>query len=294
VDRLLLHRSAGPFRGPRGPERERLSSSSGGGLADPAHVREQYADASRLDARVAIYERFSESRESWPEWLLARLAIAPGERVLDAGAGSGRLWRVDSRPLPAGVRLVLADLSAEMLREARVRLAAPHRAVGLVHARIERMPFAEASFDVAVASHVLYHVPDRAAALRELRRVLRAGGRLFVATNESAHLEELRALVERFRLLEARIMVGRDPSFFDLERAAAEMAAELGPPRIHRRRDVLRVTDAAPLVAYVRSLLPRGARQRELAELAHHVEREIERSGELTIGVAVGAVEVSR
>jgi SAM-dependent methyltransferase len=265
-----------------------------GDLADPAHVREQYADASRLDARVAIYERFSESRESWPQWLLARLAIAPGERVLDAGAGSGRLWRETAQPLPEGVRLVLADLSAEMLREARARLAAPPFAAGLVTARIERMPFAEASFDVAVASHVLYHVPDRAAALRELRRVLRFGGRLFVATNESSHLEELRRLVDRFGLVEARVMVGRDPSFFDLDRAAEEVAAQLGPPRIHRRRDVLRVTEAATLVAYVRSLLPRGVRERELAELARHVEREIERAGALSIGVAVGAVEVTR
>ena len=75
------------------------------GLADPEHVREQYGDASRLDARVAIYERFSESRESWAEWLLARLALAPGERVLDAGAGSGRLWRECGERVPRGVRV---------------------------------------------------------------------------------------------------------------------------------------------------------------------------------------------
>jgi SAM-dependent methyltransferase len=215
--------------------------------------------------------------------------------VLDAGAGPGRLWREGARRVPAGVRIVLADLSAEMLREARARLAAPRPfAAGLVTARIERLPFAEASFDVAVASHVLYHVADRAAALRELRRVLRPGGRLFVATNESTHLEELRRLVDRFGLVEARVMVGRDPSFFDLDRAAEELAAQLGAPRVHRRRDVLRVTEAGILVAYVRSLLPAGARERELAELARHVELEIQRAGALSIGVAAGAVEAMR
>jgi hypothetical protein len=73
-----------------------------------------------------------------------------------------------------------------------------------------------------------------------------------------------------------------------------EVGAQRGPPRVHRRRDVLRVTEAATLVAYVRSLLPRGVRERELAELARHVEREIERAGALSIGVAVGAVEVTR
>ena len=154
------------------------------------------------------------------------------------------------------------------------------------------MPLRSGCFDVAVASHVLYHVPDRAAALRELGRVLRPGGRLFVATNESSHLEELRALVDRFGLVEARLMVGRDPTFFDLDRAAEEVAAVLGPPVVHRRRDVLRVTDAGTLVAYVRSLLPVGVREREMAELAGYVEREIARAGAIPIGVAVGAVEV--
>ena len=107
-------------------------------------------------------------------------------------------------------------------------------------------------------------------------------------------LQELRVLVDRFGLTEARLMVGRDPTFFDLDRAAEEVAERLGPPRVHRRRDVLRVTEAAPLVAYVRSLLPEGVRTRELAELSAHVEREIERAGAISIGVAVGAVEVRR
>ena len=97
-----------------------------------------------------------------------------------------------------------------------------------------------------------------------------------------------------YGLTEARLMVGRDPTFFDLDRAAEEVAERLGPPRVHRRRDVLRVTEAAPLVAYVRSLLPEGVRTRELAELSAHVEREIERAGAISIGVAVGAVEVRR
>jgi ubiquinone/menaquinone biosynthesis C-methylase UbiE len=267
-------------------------------------VREQYGDASRLDARVALYERFSESRETWMEWLFARLRLAPGERVLDAGAGSGRLWRECGARVPRGVRVVLADLSLGMLEEARGKLAggggeaegaaalAPTYA--FAGARIEHLPFVDARFDVALASHVLYHVPDRAAALRELWRVLRPGGRLFVATNESSHLGELRALVDRFGLTEARILVGRAPAFFDLDRAAEEMGALLGPPHVHRRRDVLRVTDAGVLVAYVRSLLPEGVRTREMAELATHVEQEIAREGAIRIGVAVGAVEVER
>src|SRR5262245_8451488 len=193
------------------------------------------------------------------------MALAPCERVLDAGSGHGRLWRAEDVGSPGRLRLVLADLSPGMLSEARTRL----RGVRLAAARIEILPFADRSFDVAVASHVLYHLRDRPAALAELQRVLRPGRRVFVATNESTHLAELRELVDRFALGEALLYVGRDPGFFDLDSAAREVGARFGPVRVHRRRDRLRVTEAAPLVAYVRSMLPTDAdREAELGELA--------------------------
>jgi hypothetical protein len=115
-----------------------------------------------------------------------------------------------------------------------------------------------------------------------------------VATNEWTHLAELRDLVRRFGLGEWLLYVGRDPRFFALDEAAEEVAARFGPVRVHRRRDVLRVTDPAPLVAYVRSMLPAGSHEAELAALAAHVAGEIASAGSLPLGVAVGAVEASR
>ncbi len=257
-------------------------------------MREQYGDASRLDARVAIYERFGSTAQSWQEWLLERMALAPGERVLDLGSGPGRLWRARRARAPDRLRLVLADLSPGMLVEARARLAGAALEARLIGARAEALPFAAGAFDVAIASHLLYHVPDRPAALAELKRALRPGGRLFVATNACDHLAELRELVERFELGEALLAIGRDPAFFALDAAEREVGALFGAVRVHRRSDVLRVTEAAPLLAYVRSLLPAGAREAELAALAAHVEREIARRGSLPVRVAAGAVEASR
>jgi hypothetical protein len=125
--------------------------------------------------------------------------------------------------------------------------------------------------------------------------VLRPGGRLFVATNEWTHLAELRELVERFGIGEALLYVGRDPKLFDLDRAEEEVAARFGAARVHRRGDVLRVTEPGLLVAYVRSLLPGpAAREAELAALAAHVQEEIARRGAFHIRVAAGAVEAFR
>lgn len=124
--------------------------------------------------------------------------------------------------------------------------------------------------------------------------MLRPAGRLFVATNGATHLAELRELVRRFALGDALLYVGRDPRFFSLDDAEREVAALFGPARVHQRREVLRVTEAAPLVAYVRSMLPAGAREAELAALGAHVAREIAERGCFALGVAVGAVEARR
>lgn len=190
--------------------------------------------------------------------------------------------------------MVLADLSRAMLEEARARLRGGPLAPGLAAADAVRLPFGDEVFDAAVASHVLYHVPDRSAALVELHRVLRPGGRVLVATNGAEHLFELRELLARFGL-GGVLYVGRGPEHFDLETAALEVAAVFGDARVHHRRDVLAVTDTAPLVRYVRSLLPAGAAQDgALGRFSEHVERAIARAGSLGVRVAAGAIEAVR
>jgi len=73
------------------------------------------------------------------------------------------------------------------------RAAAP--AAALTVADAQRLPLADGVADLALAPHMLYHVPDRAAAAAEFRRVTRPGGQVLVVLNGSDHLAELRALL---------------------------------------------------------------------------------------------------
>jgi len=265
------------------------------GLAHPDHVREQYRDASRLDTRVGLYERFASEEEPWYRWLLRQLAPEAGERILDVGAGSGGIWREGQEALPSDLRVALLDRSPAMLSDARTRgtqtdLAVAGDAVAL--------PFRDDGFDALLAAHMLYHVRDRAAAFRELRRVLRPGGRLCVATNDWTHLIELREFASRFGLGGALFAPGRSPGEFDLESAAAEIHASFGPVRVERRRVRLEITEAAPLVAYVRSVLPESESGEEadpfesgLVEFRREVERYIERSGSFETVASAGVVQ---
>lgn len=105
----------------------------------------------------------------------------PAARVLDAGCGGGRPLAELARRMPAA-SIIGTDLAPELLRLARRRIAGLPN-VEVRHADLTCLPFSAGEFDVAVASHVLGHVPRTVsrAILGELARILAPGGLLFAA-----------------------------------------------------------------------------------------------------------------
>jgi SAM-dependent methyltransferase len=113
--------------------------------------------------------------------VLQTLALRPGERALDIGTGPGLLAHEMAAVLGSGGRVDGVDLSESMLAIAGRREPAAGAAPVELHqvASLE-LPFADASFDVAVSTQVYEYVEDMPGALAEARRVLRPGGRMVV------------------------------------------------------------------------------------------------------------------
>ena len=128
-----------------------------------------------------------ESRASNPGYLwgvravLARLAIQPGERILEVGAGSGALARDLARQTAGQNPIVAADINVHFLAEARLiaREEGLEKAIEFESGNAERLPFDDANFDVVFTSTVLEEC-DADQAIRELHRVLKPGGRAAV------------------------------------------------------------------------------------------------------------------
>jgi ubiquinone/menaquinone biosynthesis C-methylase UbiE len=109
------------------------------------------------------------------------LAPQPGERLLEVGPGTGYYTLDAAGWVSPGGSIEILDLQPEMLAHTTGRAA--ERGIDNIsptEADATRMPFEDESFDGAFLTAVLGEIPDQEAALRELRRVLKPGGRLVV------------------------------------------------------------------------------------------------------------------
>ena len=126
-------------------------------------------------------------------YAVRRLAVEPGERVLEVGVGTGL-----TLPLyPEGCHVTGIDISEPMLERARARLeslARPRIDLRVMDAR--RLQFPDGTFDKVFAPYVISVVPDPDKVLAEMRRVCRPGGTVMVV-NRFGSPNRLLAAVER-------------------------------------------------------------------------------------------------
>jgi arsenite methyltransferase len=113
-------------------------------------------------------------------WTMGRLS--PGERVLDLGSGGGTDSLVAAQMVGPDGSVTGIDMTPEMLAKARSATTAMGAGnVEFVESEAERLPFADASFDVVISNGVIDLIPDKDAVFAELHRVLVPGGRMQIA-----------------------------------------------------------------------------------------------------------------
>ena len=111
--------------------------------------------------------------------LVAAAALRPGERVLDAACGTGIVARLAAARVGSEGSVAGVDITPGMLGVARA--VTSRFPIRWYETSVEAMPLSDRSFDVVFCQLGLMFVPDKAAALREMRRVLVPGGRIYVS-----------------------------------------------------------------------------------------------------------------
>jgi SAM-dependent methyltransferase len=187
--------------------------------------------ARSFDAVAAEYELH---RPEYPTaalaWADERLDLGPGRRVLDVGAGTGKLTR---GLIELGARVVAVEPGPAML--ARLRQAVPEAEA--YSGSAEAIPLPDASVDAAVAGQA-YHWFDPVLAVPELHRVLRPGGGVALFWNWWDLRDPLQARLAKLLGLAPRASFGAlpgEPHFAELERTTVESVRETTPDALVSR-----------------------------------------------------------
>lgn len=228
-------------------------------------LKSQYQDAGNISARIRLHRDFSINKQGWFPWIFEQCALTPGMCVLELGCGNGALWTENMGRLPADIQVVLSDISEGMIRDAR-------RAVleGLKEAAVpvsskpaetvfsfetfdcHTIPYEDASFDLVVANHLLFYCEDIELVCREVKRVLKPGGRFICSTYGSAHMKEITHLVQSF---DSRIVLAAENLYdrFGLENGGAMLNKVLDEVSMVRYEDEIRISEPEPLLEYILS-----------------------------------------
>lgn len=151
-------------------------------MDDIQTLHTQYSTEERLETRRAVWHPGPEGNPSTAA--LDAILSVNAHRVLELGSGTGA-FAARLAAIPT-MRVKATDMSRRMVEVAQ------SRGLDAEVVNAQDLPYADESFDAVAALWMLYHVPDRAAALSEVRRVLRPGGIFVAITVGNDHLADLR------------------------------------------------------------------------------------------------------
>lgn len=259
-----------------------------------------YGTAEALNIRIETHRRYSTAPMQLADWALALLPTSGQEVIFDAGCGSGNFLLPLAKKVTRG-RAVALDLSRGVMQEAIETAQQEGLPITFLVGDAEELPFADKTFDMVMANHMLYHVPDIPRAIGELYRTLKKDGWFLATTNSQTTMEELDSLHLRALGVSDR-RLERPDDRFSLENGERFLRRHFPEVGMHPFPDSLEFTEAEPLLRYYASgpiyRNVDGIYNPELpAEELNHcyetmrqlVEKEIEEKGKFVVSKLSGA-----
>ena len=211
---------------------------------------EQYKNASNLDIRIGLHQKYSQNPQPWFEWIYEQLNLKEKDEVLELGCGTGELWK--NKNLPKDVHVTLSDQSQGMVKDARNYVGEGKGQISYQTIDCRQIPKENHSFDKVIANHVLFYLDDRQQVFNEIKRVLKQNGIFICSTYGSSHMQEITQLIKDF---DERITLSDHKLYdvFGLENGEEQLKKVFSQVKEVDYEDELLVDQPEPLISYILS-----------------------------------------
>lgn len=249
--------------------------------------RTQYMNAGNISARINLHAMYSVNKKGWFCWLYEQCDVKPGMKILELGCGDGRFWVDNAENVKKILSMTdnnkeymeinITDISEGMVNDARRNINQSYKQTcentgefckksnkdcvkcdsqmttfnyGVVDC--QRIPYKDNSYDIVIANHVLFYCNNINNALKEIKRVLKPGGKFICSTYGSHHMQEISKLVSEF---DKRIVLSAEKLYdiFGLDRGKEQLLPYFQNVKVSMYKDYLLVDKAEPLIEYILS-----------------------------------------
>lgn len=246
-------------------------------------IKEQYKSDKNLNLRSNLHS-YNINKVDWDTWCFNQMNFIKNGRILELGCGTGKLWHKNRERIDKSFSIILSDFSKRMLKIAKDKLEDIDHNFKYREINAEDIPYEDNSFDIVIAQHMIYFVPDIEKALMEIRRVLVPGGTLYVTANSRESMSELNELAEKFEP-NGGLNSNGFSARFDLENGRGILEKFFKQVDVETLEGKIIVDDAKPVVSYKASTIQGssilfGEKKKEFTK---YLEGHIKKNGNISI-----------
>ncbi len=214
------------------------------------NVKEQYKDDNNLSIRSSLHAKYSTNKQGFFPWLFEKYKFSNGYRILELGCGNGVQWQNRIQQLPADCFLVLSDFSEGMIKIVWEKYS-NHKNMLTQKIDIQNIPFPDNCFDVVIANHMLYHVPDLPKALSEVKRILKIDSKFYAATNGNGGMRPF--LRNAFKLVNPKINAFTKDFSFNMQNGKEMLSQYFDDVQRCDFEDSFSITETQDLIDWLKS-----------------------------------------
>ncbi|GFP76278.1 class I SAM-dependent methyltransferase [Clostridium fungisolvens] len=214
------------------------------------NVKEQYKDGNNLAKRTNLHVKHSTNKQGFVPWLFEKYEFSKGYRILELGCGNGTQWENRIHILPEDCTLVLSDFSEGMVKVVWDKYSGQKNMLAQ-KLDIQNIPFPDNCFDIIIANHMLYHVPNLPKALSEVKRVLKNGGKFYAATNGDGGMRTY--LRDAFKKVNQNLNSFTKELSFTLQNGQDLLEKYFDDVQRHDYEDSLSITETQDLIDWLES-----------------------------------------